>query len=255
MICVKIVLWIGGRQKLETAIVSGGSRGIGAACVRDLAGKGYKVIFLYKSSDDEAEKLAEETNAVAVKCDVSSNDDVKKSIVKALEKNGIRRVDALVCCAGISIVGPFSDMTMNDWKDISGVNIEGVMNVLAAVMPMMISEKHGSIVLVSSIWGRAGASCESLYAATKAAVIGLGKSLAKELGPSGIRVNIAAPGVIDTDMNKCFDDETMKELADETPLGRIGTPEETAKVISFLLSDDASFVTGQVIGIDGGFVI
>lgn len=233
---------------MKKVLITGGSRGIGAACVRKYAREGFDVTFLYERSEQAAEKLSEETGARAVRCDVSDSEQVRTAL-------GSGDFDVLVCNAGVSVEGLVQDLTDDEWDRLSGVNLDGVLNCVRAVVPGMISEKSGSIVLMSSMWGRSGASCEAAYSATKAAVIGLGQGLAKELGPSGIRVNMVAPGVIDTDMNKGRSPEDWGEIFVDTPLGRAGKPEEVAELVYFLTSDKAAFITGQTIGIDGGFVI
>ena len=165
------------------------------------------------------------------------------------------RVDALVNNAAISKTGLFTDVSEAEWNEMFSVNVGGVFHCAQSVLPGMIARRHGAIVNVSSMWGQVGASCEVCYSATKAAVIGLTKALAQEVGPSGVRVNCVAPGVIDTDMNRALDEAALAALSDETPLGRIGTPEEVARTIFFLAGDGAAFITGQVIGVNGGFVV
>lgn len=236
---------------MKNILVSGGSRGIGAATVRLLRKSGARVAFLYEKNDAAAENIAQETGAAAIKCDISNRDQVFKAYQKA--KNAVGRIDGVVSCAGIAQQALFQDVTEDDWAKMLGVNLSGAAYLAQAALPDMISEKNGSIVFVSSIWGEVGASMEAHYSASKAGLIGLTKALSKEVGPSGIRVNAVTPGVILTDMLNSFDEETMKALSDETPLGRIGTPEDVAKAIRFLLSDDASFITGQVLGVNGGF--
>jgi len=239
----------------KTVLVTGGSRGIGEAAVRKFRTEGYNVAFLYRESEDAAEWISEETGALAIQCDVTKRERVFEYARRICQHFDVPAFDVVVCNAGISQVGLFTDMTAEQWETLRGVDLDGVVNVLQAVIPDMVSEKKGSIVLVSSMWGITGASCEAGYSATKAAVIGLGKSLARELGPSGIRVNCVAPGVIDTDMNRELSETDMDALRDETPLCRIGTPDEVAAVIGFLASEESAFVTGQVIGVDGGFVV
>ena len=236
---------------MKSILVSGGSRGIGAATVRHLSNSGARVAFLYEKNDSAAEKIAQATGAVAIKCDISSREQVFAAYQKA--KNAIGKIDGVVSCAGIAQQALFQDVTEADWQRMMGVNLSGAAYLAQATLPDMISEKNGAIVFVSSIWGEVGASMEAHYSASKAGLIGLTRALAKEVGPSGIRVNAVAPGVILTDMLSSFDEETLHTLSDETPLGRIGTPEDVAKAISFLLSDDASFITGQVLGVNGGF--
>lgn len=233
---------------MQHVIISGGSRGIGKAAVKLFASKGWSVTCLYNSTVPESGD-----NVFAVKCDVSDADSVKEAFIKAEERSG--PVDCLISNAGISVKGLAQDFNAGDYRQVMDTNFGGLFNLSNAVIPGMVSRKKGVIIAVSSMWGQTGASCEALYSASKGAVDAYVKSLAKELGPSGIRVNAVSPGVIDTDMLKDYSDEDLKDLADETPLGRLGSPEDIAMTMLFLSSDEASFITGQIVGVNGGFLI
>lgn len=232
---------------MADVVITGGSRGIGAAAVRLFAARGDRVVFFYEKSHDRARALAEETGATAVCCDVSRGDSVREAF------RGISNVDTLICCAGISQVGLFQDVTPAQWDRLFDVNVKGIYHTVQQALPHFFRKQKGCILTVSSMWGQVGASCEAVYAATKGAVIALTKSLAKELGPSGIRCNCVAPGVILTDMCAGFDSQTLQALAEETPLGRNGTAEDVAQALRYLA--DAPFVTGEVLAVNGGFVI
>ena len=232
---------------VRKALVTGGSRGIGAACCRALARDGWQVYINYKESKEKAEALAEEIEGVAVWADVSD-----RSAVEAMFEQ-IGDVELLVNNAGIAHAEQIQDLTDEVWRRLYGVNIDGAFFCTRAAVPGMVRAKRGNIIFIASVCGVYGSSCEGGYASTKGAMISMTKSLFKELGPSGIRVNAIAPGVIDTDMTACFSDEEMAAMAADTPLGRIGTPEDIAELCAFLASDRASFITGQIIGCDGGF--
>lgn len=232
---------------MKTALITGASRGIGSACALALKNSGYDVIINYNSSEKPALELASALGCRAVRADVSSPKQVDEMF------SAVGGVDILVCNAGISMFKMFCDMTLSDWEHIFSVNFGGAVNCIQRALPHMIHNKFGRIVTVSSMWGVTGASCESAYSATKAALIGLTKSLAKELGPSGITVNCVAPGVIDTDMNSVLSSETLTELAAETPLGTIGKASDIGQAVAYLVSAD--FVTGQVLGVNGGILI
>jgi len=232
---------------MSTIMVTGGSRGIGAATVRLFAQKGHRVFFLYEKEHEAAKVVALETGATAICADVAC----KEQVEEAFRQSG--PVDVLVCNAGIQRFGLMSMMPEADWDRIFAVNVKGVYHCVNAAMPGFLAKQAGSIVTVSSMWGQVGSSCEAAYSATKGAVIALSKALAKELGPSGIRVNCVAPGVILTDMCAEVDPQVLEELREETPVGRNGGPEDVAKAIEYLAN--AEFVTGQVLGVNGGFVI
>ncbi|MDO5398433.1 MAG: 3-oxoacyl-ACP reductase FabG [bacterium] len=234
---------------MRKVLITGGSRGIGAACVRRFSAEGFEVYFNYTSNDKAAKKIMEETGAQGFKCNVSNSLSVKKMI------NMIGGVDILINNAGISRINLFTDISEKEWDEVFDVNIKGMFLVTKEVLPHMIRSKYGRIVNISSMWGISGGSCEVHYSASKAAVIGFTKALAKEEGPSGITVNCVAPGVIKTEMNARLDDEAVSELEEETPLMRLGTPEEVANAVYFLTSDDASFITGQVLCADGGITV
>lgn len=241
-----------------TAIITGGSRGIGAATVRLLAAKGHGVVFAYRNAEEFAKTLERNLRAkgfevLAVRADVSDTEQVRQLFATAEHTFG--SVDVLVNNAGIARQQLLTDVTDNDYEDIMATNLGGVFRCCREAIPYFLKHHRGSIVNISSVWGVVGASCESVYSASKAGVIGFTKALAKELGPSGIRVNCLCPGVIDTDMNAMHGKDLLDALAAETPLGRIGTAEEVAEAVYYLASDAASFVTGQVLGVDGGFAL
>lgn len=242
----------------RTVLITGGSRGIGAACVREFARAGWSVRFFCRSAVDKAQQLCDELRPQGydvsfLQCDVSDRTQVRSAVRAILRTD--HHIDALINNAGVAHIGLFTDMTEGQWDDLFSVNVKGVFHCTQAVLEDMISEKRGCIVNVSSMWGEVGASCEVAYSAAKAALIGMTKALAKEVGPSGIRINCVTPGVIATDMNAELTEEDLASLADETPLMRIGQPEEVAKTILFLCGEDSSFITGQVVGVSGGLVI
>lgn len=241
-----------------TAFVTGGSRGIGRAVVRRLAAEGFAVGIDYLQAKEAAEALAAEICAaggrvLAVQADVSDRDAVTAAIGQVEAAFG--PITCLVNNAGIAEQHQFQDIDSTFWHRIFAVNVDGAYHTIQAVLPGMIHRKAGTIVNISSIWGQRGASCEVAYSATKAAIIGLTRSLAAELAPSGIRVNCVAPGVIHTDMVEVLGEDTLRSLAEETPMGRLGKPEDVAAAVAFFCREESAFVTGQVLTADGGFIL
>ena len=243
---------------MKYALITGASGGIGAATARAFAQAGYGVAIHAHRNVDKLHALSQELSALSVPvlevcADLSDPVQAKTMVDNVLEK--FCQLDILVCCSGLSHVGLVTDIDPQQWKTLFGVNVDGMHYCCQAVLPHMVHRKEGCILTVSSMWGQVGASCEVAYSATKGAVIAYTKALAQEVGPSNIRVNCIAPGVIATEMNAHLSPEDLDALADETPLGRIGTPEECAACALFLASEGASFVTGQVLAPNGGLVI
>lgn len=232
---------------MGNVVITGGSRGIGAATVELFAARGDRVTFLYEKNHTAAKAVADKTGAAAICCDVTDGEAVNRAFSQ------IGDVDILVCNAGTMYFGLLSQMAEDEWNRLFAVNVGGIYHCVNAAMPSFLKTHRGSIVTVSSMWGQVGASCEAAYSATKGAVIALTKALAKELGPSGIRVNCVAPGVILTDMCANVAPDILAGMAEEAPLGRNGMPMDVAKAIAYLA--DAEFVTGQVLGVSGGYVI
>ena len=239
---------------MKTVLITGASRGIGRETACKFHSNGYNVIINYNKNEKAALELQSMLpNSVAIKADVSNESEVKNMIDTAIEKFGF--IDVVVNNAGIAQQKLFTDITTDEWNSMMGTNLNSIYYVCKYTVPYMIRQKQGKIINVSSMWGIAGASCEVHYSTAKAAVIGFTKALAKELGPSGIQVNAVAPGTIMTDMCGSFDDETIELIKEETPLGRVGTAEDVANSIYFLASEQADFITGQVISPNGGMVI
>ncbi len=238
---------------MKTALITGGSRGIGAAVARRLAAEGCKVAICYRENAEAAAAVAKEVDGLALRCDVSEAVQVRKMVDTVLEN--FCQLDILVCNAGVAWQGLTQDMGEEDYRRVMGTNLDGVFYCCRAVLPHMISRKSGRIVTLSSMWGQVGGSCETAYSAAKAGVVGLTKALSKEVAPSGVTVNCVAPGVIDTEMNQRLGAEALRELAAETPMGRLGTVEDVAGCVAFLCSADGAFMTGQVLSPNGGLVI
>ncbi|MDO4832661.1 MAG: 3-oxoacyl-ACP reductase FabG [Clostridia bacterium] len=241
-----------------TVLVTGGAGGIGGAVCREFAAAGYKVAINYFKSEESANRIVDEIleaggMAKAYKADVSQPAEVSKMVVDVMADLG--HVDVLINNAAVAYQGLITDTTDVIYDRLMDVNMKGAFNATKAVLPGMINRKDGVIINISSMWGEVGASCEVIYSASKAALLGFTKSLAKEVGPSGIRVNCISPGVVDTPMNSAHGERDMEELSNETPLERIGKPEEIAKATLFLASENASFITGQILGVNGGFII
>ena len=232
---------------MKNVVITGGSRGIGAAAVELFASRGDRVWFLYEKEHEAAAAVAAKTGAKAICCDVADGQAVKAAF------ETISDVDILICNAGICHYGLMSMMAEGEWDRLFAVNVKGIYHCVNACMPSFLRKQSGCIITVSSMWGRVGASCEAAYSATKGAVIALTKALAQELGPSGVRVNCVAPGVIRTDMCANVDPEILAGMAEETPVGRNGTAMDVAKAMLYL--SEAEFVTGHVLNVDGGYVL
>ena len=240
-------------KTMKTVLITGGSRGIGKEMVRAFAKAGYSVAFTFKQSKDAAKALSDETGALAIAADSALESDVLAAVHKTLEEFG--HVDCLINNSAVSSFSLLTDLSLDDWNNTLAVNLTGAFLYSKAVIPDMIKRKQGRIINITSMWGLVGSSCEVHYSASKAGLIGMTKALAKELGPSGITVNAIAPGVINTDMNKTLSCEDMRALIDETPLMRIGEPSDVAEAALFLAGDAASFITGEVLNVNGGYVI
>ncbi len=232
----------------QKVLITGGSRGIGEAMVRRFA-LDRRVYFTYCQSESKARALEKETNASALRCDI--RDDRQIDALAAT----VGRVDTLILNAGVSMVGLFQDMDIAEMDELLSVNLRGAMLTARAFLPAMLSAHGGCILLIASVWGLVGASCEAAYSASKAALIGLTKALAKEVSPSGVRVNCLCPGVIDTDMLKEYGESDRQSLIGRTPLGRLGLPDDVADAAAFLCGEQASFITGQALTVDGGFAL
>lgn len=237
----------------NVVFITGGSRGIGASAVKKFAKKGYRVAFTYLNSEDKANELAKRYNALAIRADISSSKETKKAIDVAIKHYG--HIDILINNAGISEFSLFTDITDEMWHKMLDTNLSGAFYASRAVLPDMIKRKSGCIINIASMWGEVGASCEVHYSVSKAGLIGLTKALAKEVAPSGIRVNCVSPGAIDTDMNAHLTKDDIEAIKNETPLGRLGTSEDVSEILLFLASDASSFITGQIISINGGMII
>ena len=233
----------------KIALVTGGSGGIGSAVCRSLASLGWTVGVGYFRNQAGAEALAKEIGGFPAYADVSRPEEVAAMFAEAGE------VETLVLSAGIAHYGLITDLTYDDWRELMAVNLDGAFLCCRAAVPGMVRRKRGNIIIISSMWGQVGASCEAAYSASKSGLIGLTKALAKELAPSGIRVNCVAPGVVLTPMLKDFSEEDLENLRLETPLEMLGEPEDVAELVAYLASEKSRFMTGQVIGLNGGFVI
>lgn len=245
-------------MKKKTVLITGGARGIGKAMSKAFAKEGYNVLVNFNKSENVAKELYtilnEKNFSVKLfKADISNREDVENMVDYCIKEFG--GLDVLVNNAGVSQDKLFTDITDEDWDNMMNINLKGSFYCSQVALKYMISEKKGNIINISSIWGISGASCEVHYSITKAGIIGMTKALAKEVGPSNIRVNSIAPGVINTDMLSGYNEEDIDALVEETPLMRLGTPEDIANCAIFLASDKSNFITGQVISPNGGFVI
>jgi 3-oxoacyl-[acyl-carrier protein] reductase len=238
---------------MKNILISGGSRGIGAALVKGLATDGHRVVFLYRHNVAAAEAVAAACGALAIRCDVSDPDAVKGAVDAA--RTAMGGIDVLINNAGVSHIGLSRDVTDAEWRNVLDTNLSGAMYLAREVQGDMLAKGGGRILNIGSMWGKTGASCEVAYSASKAGLRGLTMALAKELGPSHVTVNCIEPGLIDTEMNKALDEQTRAALIEETPLCRIGTPEDVLCAARFFLSDEAGFITGQCLGVDGGFAV
>lgn len=232
---------------MQHVLVTGGSRGIGAATVKAFCEAGYEVSFFYSKSEEEARTLAEACGASAIRCDVADGEAVQAAIAF------LPSVDILINNAAIAHYGLISQITPEEFRRLFAVNVDGIYHCVRAVLPGMLAVQRGCILNIASMWGQVGASCEVAYSASKGAVIAMTKALAKELAPSGIRVNCVSPGVIRTEMTEQLGEETLSQLAEETPLERLGSGKDVAEALLYLAKAD--FVTGQILGVNGGFVV